>query len=207
MPPSLFAILMSFSVREQSTKVERWFKKFKSDNTNLEDEEERGRSSDFDNAALLETVEGDESLTTRMLVEHFDVDHSTIFLVTGDESWLLFKNIKRKKVCVGQIPKGIPKDVHCKKAMWCFGGIDPALSTGRLWRMDFAIDVKHEWRIPDRNGKRQSNLNSDVYMAQLDRLEAAIKDKRSRKKNHIVFHYDNARPYVEGRIVQSINDK
>ncbi|GFQ63756.1 histone-lysine N-methyltransferase SETMAR [Trichonephila clavata] len=41
-------------------------------------------------------------------------------LVTGDESWLLFKNIKRKKVCVsrGVYPKGISKHVHCKKAMW-----------------------------------------------------------------------------------------
>jgi hypothetical protein len=41
------------------------------------------------------------------------------FLVTGDDSWLLFKNIK-KKVCVDpdQISEGIPK-VHCKKAIWC----------------------------------------------------------------------------------------
>jgi predicted transcriptional regulator len=46
--------------------------------TNLEDEEGRGRSSDFDDVTLLETVEEDESLTTRMLAEQFDVDHSTI---------------------------------------------------------------------------------------------------------------------------------
>uniref|UniRef100_A0A914C724 Mariner Mos1 transposase n=1 Tax=Acrobeloides nanus TaxID=290746 RepID=A0A914C724_9BILA len=77
------------------------------------------------------------------------------------------------------------------------------------WRMNFVIDVKHEWRIPDRNGngKRQFISNSDVYLAQLDRLKAAIKAKRNRKKNHIVFHHDNARPHVEGRVVQSINDK
>ena len=42
-------------------------------------------------------------------------------MVTGDESWILFKNPKRNKVSVdpGQTPKGIPKVVHCKKAMWC----------------------------------------------------------------------------------------
>jgi hypothetical protein len=41
------------------------------------------------------------------------------FLVTGDKSAFFQKH--QKKVCVdpGQIPKGIPKDVHCKKAMWC----------------------------------------------------------------------------------------
>ena len=51
------------------------------------------------------------------------------------------------------------------------------------------------------------NLNSDVYLAQLDRLEAAIAAKRPRKKNQIVFHHDNARPHVEGRVIQSIEDK
>ncbi|GFY41533.1 histone-lysine N-methyltransferase SETMAR [Trichonephila inaurata madagascariensis] len=42
-------------------------------------------------------------------------------LVTRDESWLIFKNFRRKKVCVssGVSTKGITKDVHCKKAMRC----------------------------------------------------------------------------------------
>ena len=149
------------------SQVEKWFKKLRSGDTNLADEEGRGRPSNFDDQALLAAVEEDESLTTRMLAEAFNVDHSTIVrrlkklgkvwklagwvphelsdnnkaervriftdllqrneqtpflknLVTGDESWLLFKNIKRKKVCVspGVAPKGIPKYVHCKKAMW-----------------------------------------------------------------------------------------
>uniref|UniRef100_A0A914CHY5 Mos1 transposase HTH domain-containing protein n=1 Tax=Acrobeloides nanus TaxID=290746 RepID=A0A914CHY5_9BILA len=142
------------------SQVERWSNKFKSGDTNLEDEEGRDRPSDFGDAVPLEIVEEDESLTTRMLAEQFNVDHSTRrfkklgkvwklagwipyelsehnkaervrifmellqrneqnpflqFLVTDDESWLLFKNIKRKKMCVdpGQIPKGIPKDIHC----------------------------------------------------------------------------------------------
>ena len=67
---------MHNSIRQ--SQVEKWFKKFKLGDTNLEDEEGRGRSSDFDDAALLETVEEDENLTTRMLAEQFDVDHSTI---------------------------------------------------------------------------------------------------------------------------------
>ena len=58
--------------------VRRWFERFKSGNTSLEDEEGRGRSSNFDDQALLQAVEEDESLTKRMLVEQFDVDHSTI---------------------------------------------------------------------------------------------------------------------------------
>ncbi|KAK6736822.1 hypothetical protein RB195_019488 [Necator americanus] len=101
----------------------------------LEDKEGRGRPSDFDDQALLTAVEEDESLTTRMLAEDFNVNQSSISdrstpeeawkakrtnkknLVTGDESWLLFNNVERKKICVspGVSPKGIPKDVHCEK--------------------------------------------------------------------------------------------
>ncbi len=60
------------------SQVERWFKKFKSGNTNLEDDEGRGRPSDFDDQALLTAVEEDECLTTRILAEDFNVDQSTI---------------------------------------------------------------------------------------------------------------------------------
>lgn len=66
-------------------------------------------------------------------------------------------------------------------------------------------DAKRRWITPYRSGKRQSNLDSGVYLAQLDRLEAVIQGKR--KKNHIVFHHDNTQPHVEARTVQSINDK
>jgi histone-lysine N-methyltransferase SETMAR len=238
-----------------------WFYRFETGDTSLEDKEGRGRPSDFDDNALIQAVEEDESLTTRMLAEQFDVDQSTIvrhlkklgkvwklggwvphelsddnktervlifsqlllrneekpflqYLVTGDESWLLFKNAKRKKVCVdpGQTPKGIPKAVHCKKVLWCVwwdrsGIIHWEILTNGfcLWWSD--DDVRNEWRIPDKNGRRQFTLNSDVYLAQLDRLEAAIKVKRPRKKNHIVFQHDNARPHVEGRVVESIRRK
>ena len=245
--------------------VRRWFERFKSSNTSLEDEEGRGRLSNFEDQALLQAVEEDESLTTRMLAEQFNVDHSTIvrrlrdlgkvwklagwvphelsdhnktervrlfnqllqrndqnpflqFFVTGDESWLLFKNVKRKKVCVnrGQSPKGIPRNFHCKNAMWCVwwdrSGIIHWEIITQVRQQSFCYwwddkDVKHEWPIPDRNGKKQHNINSDVYSAQLDRLEAAIKVKRPRKKNHNVFHHDNAKPHVAHQVTQSIDDK
>ena len=60
------------------SQVEKLFKKFKSDDTNLEDEEERGRPPNFDDQALLPAVDKDESFTSRMLAEDFNVDHSTI---------------------------------------------------------------------------------------------------------------------------------
>ena len=58
--------------------VERWCKNFKSGDTNLADEEGRGRLSNFNDQTLLAAVEENESLTTRMLTEDFNMDHSTI---------------------------------------------------------------------------------------------------------------------------------
>ena len=59
---------------------------------------------------------------------------------------------------------------------------------------------------PDRDGKRQFNLNSDVYLAQLDRLQTAIQTKR-RNRTNIIFLHDNARPHIEHRVVESLNNK
>jgi [histone H3]-lysine36 N-dimethyltransferase SETMAR len=46
--------------------VEKWFARFKSGDTDVEDKEGRGRKSEFDDEALLEAIEEDESQTTRM---------------------------------------------------------------------------------------------------------------------------------------------
>ncbi|GFY53631.1 histone-lysine N-methyltransferase SETMAR [Trichonephila inaurata madagascariensis] len=46
--------------------------------TSLEDKPRRGRTSDFDDQALLTAVKEDESLTTRMLAENFNVNQSTV---------------------------------------------------------------------------------------------------------------------------------
>src|SRR6185312_4978890 len=43
--------------------VRRWFERFKSGDTSLKDEGGRGRPSDFDDQALLDAVEEDESRT------------------------------------------------------------------------------------------------------------------------------------------------
>ena len=48
------------------------------EDTNLADEEGRGRPTNIDDQALLVAIEDDESLTTRILPEDFNVNHSTI---------------------------------------------------------------------------------------------------------------------------------
>ena len=58
--------------------MEAWFVRFKSGDTNLVDKEGRARPMETDEAALLEVVEKDKSLTTRMLAENFGVNQPTM---------------------------------------------------------------------------------------------------------------------------------
>ncbi|GFY59035.1 histone-lysine N-methyltransferase SETMAR [Trichonephila inaurata madagascariensis] len=188
---SHFAISTNFWGKGTISKNQcrEWFARFKSGDTSLKDKPGRGLRSDFDDQALLAAVEEDESLTTRMLAEEFNVNQSKVVrclkklrkvgeitgwaphelsnnsrvdrvrifsellqrneqkpflknLVTGDESWLLFKKVKRKKVCVspGVSSKGIPKHVHCKKAMWCVWWDRSAHALPSKWEAVIKVD-------------------------------------------------------------------
>lgn len=55
-----------------------WFTRFKSGDTSLGDKPGRSRRSDFEDQALLTSVAEDESLTTPMLADNINGDHSTI---------------------------------------------------------------------------------------------------------------------------------
>ena len=50
------------------------------------------------------------------------------------------------------------------------------------------------------------NVNSDVYLAQLGRLQEDIKVKRLRREKVALLH-DNARPHIEHLVVESISSK
>ena len=148
------------------------------------------------------------------LRRHLQRQQQTPFLnhlFTRNENWLLYKNPKRKRYWIGkgETPPPTPKSVHCRKAMWCVwwdrGGIVhwELIANGFCYWWD-DNDERQEWRIPDKNGKRQYNLNGEVYTAQLERLHEAIRVKRPRKNNHILFHHDNARPHIAQDVLAAI---
>ncbi|GFT25713.1 mariner Mos1 transposase [Trichonephila clavipes] len=103
-------------------------------------------------------------------------------LITGDEKWILYENIKIKEsYCKpGTSSATVPKpSIHQRKVLLC------------LW-----------W---DRKGpvysellKQGKSINADLYCNQLDKLNAAIKEKRPTlaSRKGIVFQHDNARPHT-----------
>ncbi|GFX42713.1 histone-lysine N-methyltransferase SETMAR [Trichonephila clavipes] len=112
-------------------------------------------------------------------------------LITGDEKWILYENIKRKKSYYkpGTSSATFPKPcIHQRKVLLC------------LW-WDRKGPVYFEFL------KQGKTINADLYCNQLDKLNAAIKVKRPRlvSGKGILFHHDNARPHTARVTQQKLN--
>ncbi|GFW06100.1 mariner Mos1 transposase [Trichonephila clavipes] len=84
-------------------------------------------------------------------------------LITGDEKWILYENIKRKKsYCKpGTSSATVPKpSIHQRKVLLC------------LW-WDRKGPVYYELL------KQGKTINADMYCNQLDKLNAAIEEKNA----------------------------
>ncbi|GFW06318.1 histone-lysine N-methyltransferase SETMAR [Trichonephila clavipes] len=100
-------------------------------------------------------------------------------LITGDEKWVVYNNIKRKRSW-SQLKQHTSKaDIHQKKFLlsvwWDYKGI-----------------VYFELLPSNRT------INSNVYIEQLTKLNNAVEEKRPELTNRkgVVFHHDNARPHT-----------
>ncbi|GFV77502.1 mariner Mos1 transposase [Trichonephila clavipes] len=103
-------------------------------------------------------------------------------VITGDEKCILYENIKRKKsYCKpGTSSATVPKlSIHQRKELLF------------LW-WDRKGSVYYELL------KQGETINADLYCNQLDKLNAAIKEKKPAlaTRKGIVFHHDNALPHT-----------
>lgn len=131
-------------------------------------------------------------LTERNLLRRIDVCDSLLkrlendpFLkriITGDEKWVVYNNVKRKRSWSKKDEKAqstSKAEIHQKKVMlsvwWDYKGI-----------------VYYEL-LPS-----NTTINSDVYCQQMDKLNASLQEKRPELVNRkgVVFHHDNARPHT-----------
>lgn len=126
---------------------------------------------------LLDRIDACDSLLKRN-----EFDPFLKRMVTGDEKWVTYENIRRHKSWCrrGEAAQTIPKPgLTAKKVLlsvwWDYKGI-----------------IYYELLQPGQT------LNSDLYCQQLNRLKRAIDQKRPELANRkgIVFHHDNARPHT-----------
>ena len=108
-------------------------------------------------------------------------------LVTGDEKWVCYLNIKRKRQWLDKQakPEPTPKaGPHQLKIMLC------------IW-WDFKGIIL--WELLPHN----TTVNSDLYCAQLDRLNVEIKKKRPEIEK-VRFLHDNARAHTAKKTTQKL---
>jgi [histone H3]-lysine36 N-dimethyltransferase SETMAR len=103
-------------------------------------------------------------------------------IVTGDEKWVLYKNVKRKRhwVNVGEYPSSQSKpNPYSKKVLlsvwWDVNGI-----------IFFSL-------LPS-----NQTINSEVYCRQMNNLEQTLREKRPElvESNGIILQHDNARSHI-----------
>lgn len=113
-------------------------------------------------------------------------------LVTGDEKWVLYNNIHRKRTwkTVGESAESVPK-----------AGLHPIKVLLSIW-WD-CRGIIHFELLP-----RGETITAEKYCEQLTRLNAALHQKRPGLINRkgIVFHQDNARPHVALKTLQKLRD-
>lgn len=116
------------------------------------------------------------------LLKRNEIDPFLKQIVTGDEKWVKYENIVRKRSWkkVGEAPEMTPKPgLTAKKVMLC------------VW-WDWKGIVYYEV-LP-----HGLTLNSELYCKQLVNLKTALEQKRPELINRkgVVFHHDNARPHT-----------
>ncbi|XP_014473025.1 PREDICTED: histone-lysine N-methyltransferase SETMAR-like [Dinoponera quadriceps] len=188
-----------------------WFDKFRSGDFLLKDEQRSGRPLQADDDQIKTIIELDRHIFEREIGEKLKLDiwvphelkeiHLTKrinacdshlkrnefdpFLkriITGDEKWIVYDNIKRKRSWSkrDEPPQTTSKaDIHQKKIL---------LSIWWDWK-----GMVFFYLLP-----RNRTINTDVYCQQLDKLNAAIKEKRPELVNRkgVIFHQDNSRPHT-----------
>lgn len=117
-----------------------------------------------------------------VLLRKYSEDPFLRRMITGDEKWILYKNVAQKKCWVerGRQPETIAKpEIHQKKVMLCCWWDRKGLVHYELLREGCTV-------------------SADVYCEQLENLRDAVKLKRPELINRkgVVFQHDNARPHT-----------
>lgn len=109
-------------------------------------------------------------------------------IVTGDEKWCLYVNLRQRKewMSPGELPKPrIKSDLHPKKTMICV-----------FWDWEGMI----HWEMLQKN----KTVDMHLYKSQLQRLNEAIKEKRPNRQGQVILLHDNARPHSAALVKEAL---
>ncbi|GFV36890.1 mariner Mos1 transposase [Trichonephila clavipes] len=149
-------------------------------------------------------LENDPHLTSREIAEEFGIHHITVGDYVKSLGFVLKQSVlaphelteknlsdrRKKSYCKpGTTSATVPKpSIHQQNVLLC------------LW-WDRKVPMYYELL------KQGKTINADLYCKQLDKLKAAIKEKRPplASRKGIVLHHDNARPHTAMVTQQKLN--
>ena len=113
-------------------------------------------------------------------------------LVTGDEKWILYPNVKRRKQWLDkdQVPKPTAKaGLHPKKIVLCV-----------WWNVRGII----HFELLQEN----QTITGDFYAQQLERVYQALLEKQPELINRkgVILLHDNARPHIKKNVNEKLNE-
>ena len=109
-------------------------------------------------------------------------------IVTGDEKWCLYINMKQRKEWLSPKKKPTPRvkqDLHPRKTILC------------VW-WDWEGIIHYELL------ERNQTVNAELYVQQMERLKTAIQEKRPNRQHGVLLLHDNARPHIADMTKEAI---
>ncbi|CAK9802842.1 Histone-lysine N-methyltransferase SETMAR [Anthophora quadrimaculata] len=175
---------------------QNWFKKFRSGDFSLKDDQRSGRPSEVDDDKMKAIIESNCHITVREIAKQLNVSHTTI------ETHI------RRLGLVKKLDIWVPhelKEIHLTQrinAIVYVNHDEPAqtIPKAELHQKKIMLSIWWDYKgvvyfelLPN-----NQTINSDVYCQELMKLEETIKEKRPELANRkgIVFHHDNARPHT-----------
>ena len=109
-------------------------------------------------------------------------------IVTGDEKWCLYINMKQRKEWLSpskQVTPRVKQDHHPCKMMLC------------VW-LDWEGIIHYELL------EQNQTVNAELYVQQMERLNMAIQEKRPNRQHGVLLLHDNTRPHIANMTKEAI---
>ena len=111
-------------------------------------------------------------------------------IITGDEKWCLYVNLKVRKEWVSPNKQATPRakqGLHPKKTLLCV-----------WWNVQGVI---HSELLP-----KNQTITAELYCQQMRRLEMKIREKRPHQNHSVILFHDNARPHIANMTRMALDD-
>jgi histone-lysine N-methyltransferase SETMAR len=211
----------------------RWYETFRKEGMRLKDKQHTGRPQEIDREAVIQTIETNPTLTTRMLADDFNCSHTAIEKILH-EAGLKWRKTRLVpyQLMDAQKQKRVDVSTELLERQNQSPFVQDVITMDETWLPFNNPDVYKAWLRPNQRAPatprpdfRQLKImlsvfwnstgviywelvdrtvNSEVYCAQLDRVAEALFD--SGRERPVIFLHDNASSHTAKVTKKKLSD-